>query len=167
MGTQVIQYGSLTAANSATPTHTPGTIYQDLATGVTYQYINFDNGAGNVAAVAGGVAYVKTLASYVVTMDISDSLTTKQNGCCGVFVNVLTDAYYGWMVIKGPYATVKTDAGDDIAIDDSCIAHATTDGVVDRTATGTAAVSRIVGTATAADVDADDTVAVWVTVGGM
>ena len=149
----------------AAPTHTPGTVYQDLATGVTYQYVNFDNGAGNVACAAGNVAYVKTLASYVVTMDISDSLTTKQNGCCGVFVNAITDAYYGWMIVRGPYSAVLTDGGDDIAIDDSCIAHATTDGVVDTTASGTAPVSRIVGTATAAD--SSTAVACWVTVGGM
>ena len=165
MGTQVIKYGSLTAANDATPTHTPGTVYQDITAGVTYQYVRFDNGSGNITAVAGHCVYTFTQASYVVTNDVSDSVTAGANSVCGVIQLVVTDQYYTWMIVKGPYATVKTNGDDDISQND-CI-FGVGDGTVNSDAAGTAPKYKVLGWATAADVDANDTVAATITVGPM
>lgn len=93
------------------------------------------------------------------TIASSDRTDTQVNWPAGVGVGAITASYYGWIQIKGYHSAVATDAGDDIAISDALIIHASTDGVVDRTASGTAPVSAVVGWAYAADVDAADTVA--------
>lgn len=126
-----------------------------------YRFVAFDNGTGNVAAVSGDICYSFSATSpYTVTMDLTDAVGDT-NGVMGVFLSVIPDGGYGWIQTHGYHATVKTDAGDDFAEGDAAIAHASTDGVVDRTAEGTAPVSKVVGWALAADVDADDTVALF------
>lgn len=100
--------GVILTANDATAQFTPGTRYaaQD---GKEYAYYQFDNGAGNVAAVTGNFAYVyapsgaSAGATTVVTMDLSDSA----NVGAGVFQAVLTDQYYGWFQVGG-VATLTT-----------------------------------------------------------
>lgn len=165
MGREIKQVvGSLTAANDATPTHTPGDYYQDISAGVTYQYVRFDNGTANVVSAAGLPAYVFTLATFVVTTDMSAGLTTKANGCVGVFQGVVTDQYYTWIIVRGP-TTIATDGGDDFAIDDTVIGK--DDSVFDRIATGAAITAKPIAYATAADDDSANTCAVHVIVGPM
>ena len=97
---------------------------------------------------------------FTCTLDISDA---DQNQPAGVGVGAITAEYYGWVQCYGYHEAVLTDAGDDIADGDSVILHASTNGVVDRTASGTAAVCKPIGIAVADDIDAADTVATQIT----
>ena len=126
--------------------------------GKGYRYVKFESGTAAIACVAGYLLYIfdASVSPWEVTHDVSDSST---NGVRGVAVSVIADEGFGWMQTKGYNAAVETDAGDDFAEGDALIAHATEDGEADRTAKGTAPVSRVVGWAMAADNDTDDTVA--------
>ena len=126
--------------------------------GLGYRYVKYDNGTANITMAAGYLLYVKAAGTseWTVTHDVSDTTT---NMVRGVAIAVIADGGYGWMQTKGYNAAVETDAGDDFAAGDALIAHATEDGEADRTAKGTAPVSRVVGWATAADDDTADTVA--------
>lgn len=156
------RYALLGVADSAArddvdPVHTIGQKFYDPINDRVLQYVKFDNGAGNVAAVAGNLAYwlTRNATTYTVTMDVSDS---DRNLVCGVFLNVLTDGRYGFIQIAGRHATVKTNADDDIAKGDAIIGSAAGDGTCDSTAQDTAPTNRVAGWALAADVDAADTV---------
>lgn len=80
---------------------------------VEYEYVKFNNGAGNVASADGGAAYWKDFDSFEVTSDKTDSQAGASNpsGCAGIFIGVMTDGYYGWVAKNGPY-TVRLAAGD-------------------------------------------------------
>jgi len=147
-------------SNSATALHTPGESVEIVdSTGLKrYKYIKFDNGSGNVAAAAGNLAYYFDKTDFdgiTVTSDVSD---TDKNLVAGVLQAVLTDQYYGWIQTWGYYATVKTNADDDIAAGDAIIGDG--DGTCNSTAQDTAPTNRVVGWAVADDVNDDDTVAV-------
>jgi len=122
-----------------------------------YKYVQ----AASDTTVANGTALAYT--DYTRTVASSDRTDTNVNLPAGVGIGVITASYYGWIQIKGYHAAVATDAGDDIAVTDALILHATTDGVVDRTAAGTAPLYNPIGWAYAADVDAADTVATILT----
>lgn len=132
------------SANDANPEFTPGVKFSDND-GKCYRYYQFDNGAGNVAAVAGNVAYFYGTAGAtdVVTMDLSDSA----NVGAGVFQAVLTDGYYGWFQVDGP-ATLTTalTAGAD---GNALTAVGSTDGTLDVSAAVTDAVCAVAIDATA------------------
>lgn len=95
-------------ANDENPQFALGTIYE-TRDGKRYRYVKFDNGAGNVAAVAGNFAYVYAVSgasagqTTTVTMDLTDCAGVG----AGVFQAVLTDQYHGWVQIAG-YATLTT-----------------------------------------------------------
>lgn len=95
-------------ANDSSPKFTLGTRYEAPG-GKVYAYYKFDNGAGNVAAVAGNFAYVLAVSgasageTTTVTSDLSDSAGVG----AGVFQAALTDGYYGWFQVGG-YATLTT-----------------------------------------------------------
>ncbi len=137
------------------PLYTKGQYREENGKG--YRYIGFDNGTANIACAAGYLLYIKAAATdpWIVTHDVSDTTT---NAVRGVAVAVIADGGFGWMQTKGYNAAVETDAGDDFAAGDAAIAHATEDGEADRTAKGTAPVSRVVGWAMDADSDSADTV---------
>lgn len=130
--------------------------------GKGYRFVQFDNGSGNVASLAGSLAYlvgtVDTNAlltgRWVVTMDVSD---TSRNKVRGVFAAVTADGSFCWIQTKG-ICVVTTNGDDDIAIGDAVIASAAGDGTADSTAAGTAPVARVVGWAMTVDVDAANTV---------
>lgn len=111
--------------------------------------------ADTTVANGTALAYSDTIKA-VATSDISDA---GINQALGVGIGVITASYYGYVQIYGYHSAIETDTGDDIADGDWLILHASTDGVVDRTASGTANVSKPIGVAVAADIDADDTVA--------
>lgn len=147
-------------SNNAAAVHTPGESVEivDSMGLKRYKYIKFDNGSGNVAAVAGNICYYFDGTDFdgiTITSDVSD---TDKNLVAGVLQAVLTDGYYGWIQTWGYYATVKTDGGDDITAGDAIIGDG--DGTVNSTAQDTAPTNRVVGWAVADDVNADDTVAV-------
>lgn len=103
--------------------------------GKTYQYIRFDNGVGNIAAVAGQACYWRDMANFVVTSDISDSLSgaTELAFVAGVFQYAMNDLTYGWIQCGGVAANVKlsgTGAPGQILVPSQ------TDGVLTTVATG-------------------------------
>lgn len=77
--------------------------------GKVYKFVQYDTGAGPVAAVAGNVCYyyapggVSAGATTVVTSDLSDSA----NLGAGVLMSAPADNEYCWIQIKGP-ATLTT-----------------------------------------------------------
>lgn len=105
-----------------------------------FKYVRFNKGAGNVAAVAGNVAYYYAVSGasagqYTeVTMDLSDSAGLG----AGVFQSVPADGEYCWLQIKG-VATLTTalTAGAD---GNALTAVGATDGTLDVSALVTDAV---------------------------
>jgi hypothetical protein len=85
-----------------------GNVYESYD-GKRYKFVLFDNGAGNVASVAGNFAYVLAVSGAsagqitTVTMDLSDSAGVG----AGVFQSVIADGSYGWIQTWGP-ATLTT-----------------------------------------------------------
>ena len=149
----------IASRNDEEPQFQVGGKYYDAENDRVVQYVLFNNGTGNLAAIAGYLAYwhTRTASTFTVTRDVSDS---APNLVAGVFLYAATDAYYTFIQVGGYHSAVETDAGDDIVKGEQVIAHATEDGELERVAAGTAAPYRVVGITTAADVDADDTVAV-------
>jgi hypothetical protein len=150
-------------SNSETALHTPGEVIETVtSTGLKrYQYVMYEKGTGAVAAAAGNLAYYldgTEFDGFTVTSDVSD---TDVNHVAGVLQAVLTDEYYGWIQTWGYYATVKTNADDDISAGDAIIGVG--DGTCNSTAQDTAPTNKVVGWAVADDVNADDTVAVYLT----
>ena len=77
--------------------------------GKQYKYVQFNNGVGDVASVAGNAAYYYAVSGAsagqvdIVTMDITDSGGVG----AGVFQAVIADLGYGWIQTKG-VATLTT-----------------------------------------------------------
>lgn len=127
---------NLTAVRTSTegPEFPVGSVYRDPITGKRYKYLKFDNGAGNVASVAGNVAYYYGASGAAdadtfkeVTMDLTDAVLTA-----GVFQAVIADQGYGW-IQTGGYATLTTalTAGAD---GDALTHVGSTDGTLDVSA---------------------------------
>ncbi len=102
---------NLTAVRTSTegPEFAVGTVHRDPSNGKRYKYLKFDDGAGNVASVAGNVAYYYGASGAAdadtyqeVTMDLTDAVLTA-----GVFMAVIADGGYGW-IQTGGYATLTT-----------------------------------------------------------
>jgi hypothetical protein len=102
--------------------------------GKVYKYVQYDSGAGSVAAVAGQVVYYYLASGYnahKVTSDLSDSVELG----AGVLQSVLTDGAYGWIQIRGPATlSIALTAGAD---GDALTATGTTDGTLDVAAAAT------------------------------
>ncbi len=126
-------------ANDSTPKFAAGSIGR-TNDGKLYKYVQYNVGAGSVAAVAGNVAYyyapsgASAGATTVVTSDLSDSAGLG----AGVLQVALTDDYYGWVQIKGPATiTPALTAGAD---GNALTAVGATDGTLDVSALVTDAV---------------------------
>jgi hypothetical protein len=104
-----------------------GNIYR-AHNGKAYKFVQYDTGAGSVAAVAGQVAYYYTLDGYknnVVTSDLSDSVELG----AGVLLSAPTDGQYCWIQIRGPATlSIALAAGTD---GDPLTATGATDGTLD------------------------------------
>lgn len=99
--------------------------------------------------VSGGTATALRFAGAITNVDASGNAVTA----------VPTQNSYGWLMINGPHSAIRTNGDDDIAAFDTVIMVAT-DGVVDSVASGTTTGTLLkVGIASAADVDASNTVA--------
>jgi hypothetical protein len=81
----------------------------DASTGKVYKLYKFNNGVGNVAAVAGNVAYLYAVsgASAGETTEVTMDLTDSSGIGAGVFQAVPADGEYCWLQIKG-VATLTT-----------------------------------------------------------
>ena len=100
---------------SDTPTFMVGQKGMDAA-GNTFKYVQYDTGAGSVAAVSGQVAYyyapsgTSAGAVNVVTSDLSDSA----NLGAGVLQSAPTDGQYCWIQIGGTATlSIALTAGAD------------------------------------------------------
>lgn len=110
-----------------------GDVYVD-ADGKRYKFLQYDTGAGSVAAVAGNVCYyyapggASAGATTVVTSDLSDSA----NVTAGVLLSTPGDGEYGWVQTWGS-ATLTTalTAGAD---GNALTAVGATDGTLDVSA---------------------------------
>ena len=100
-----------------------------------YQYVKFNNGVGNVAAVAGQACYWKDLANFEVTSDISDSQGggTELCLCAGVFLYAMTDLYFGWIQCGGVATGVKLSGAGAVG---QILIPSVTDGTLTTVATG-------------------------------
>lgn len=107
-----------------------GQIFED--NGKVYRLVQFDNGTGNVAAVAGGAAHWKTRASYIVTSDQTDA-EASLNSVAGAFLMALTDQYYGFVQMGGVQACVT----DTTASAGTALIATTTDQTLVATTTNT------------------------------
>jgi hypothetical protein len=102
-----------------------------------YKYVQYDTGAGSVAAVAGNVCYVYAVSGasagqvHVVTSDLSDSAEVG----AGVLQSAPTDGQYCWIQVRGQ-ATLTTalTAGAD---GDPLTPTGSTDGTLDVTTAST------------------------------
>ncbi len=126
---------NLTRVRSSTegPEFAVGTVGSTYG-GKQYKYVKFNNGVGNVASVAGNVAYYYAVSgasageTTEVTMDVTDSGGVG----AGVFQAVIEDGGYGWIQTRG-VATLTTalTAGAD---GNALTAIGTTDGTLDVSA---------------------------------
>lgn len=110
-----------------------GAVVED--NGAVYRLCQFDNGAGNVASVAGGVVKWKTRASSIVTSDATDE-EAGINSVAGATLGVVTDQYYCYVQIGGLQTCLvaaATAAGD-------VMVGGAVDNTFARTAEGTAPV---------------------------
>ena len=114
--------------------------HYEASDGKVYKFVQYDTGAGAVAAVSGNVCYyyapsgTSAGATTVVTSDLSDSA----NLGAGVLQSAPADREYCWVQIKGP-ATLTTalTAGAD---GNALTAVGSTDGTLDVSAAVTDAV---------------------------
>lgn len=84
----------------------------------TYKWVKFNNGAGNVASVAGYVAYYYGVGGDAATGGYEDSVVTMDltDAYCGagVFQAVIADGSYGWIQIRGAATlAIALTAGSD------------------------------------------------------
>lgn len=100
--------------------------------GKVYRLVQFDNGTGDVASVAGGAAHWKTRASYIVTSDQTDA-EASLNGVAGGFLRVVTDQYYCYVQLGGVQAVVT----DTTASAGTALIATTTDLTLVATTTNT------------------------------
>ena len=130
------------------------------------------------STTAAGEVLVYITDGVTVTNDVSAGTDTTNPLVAGVVEGVFaqsagatgSDLKLIYVLIEGPYATVKTDAGADIVLGDIVVADETVDGAVDRFVPGATyaaddakkANNSILGWATAAE--ASSAVAVWVKV---
>jgi len=108
--------------------------------GNTFKYVQYDTGAGSVAAVSGQVAYyyapsgASAGAVNVVTSDLSDSAEIG----AGVLQSAPTDEQYCWIQIGGTATlSIALTAGAD---GDPLTPTGSGDGTLDVTAAATSAV---------------------------
>jgi hypothetical protein len=110
--------------------------------GKVWKFVQYDTGAGSVAAVAGQVAYYYTLDGYKnhqVTSDLSDSVEIG----AGVLAAAPGDGEYCWIQIKGPATlSIALTAGAD---GDPLTPTGATDGTLDVSAGVTDNVCAIAG----------------------
>lgn len=98
----VVLTGAVVSNVDATAKFTPGVRYTAYD-GKVYKYVQYDTGAGSVAAASGNIAYyyapsgTSAGATTVVTSDLSDSAGLG----AGVLQSAPADGEYCWIQIRG------------------------------------------------------------------
>jgi hypothetical protein len=147
----ILSPSEITDRNDASPIYELG-CEVTVKNGKTYKYVKVT--AVTVATTAGKLAYFSDTTGYGVTAKISEALGV--NFVAGVFTKSAVSVNCYTFVQVGGIVTLATDAGDDITKNDPLIAHASTDGTVDRITA--ASVYRVVAYAMADDSNSADTV---------
>lgn len=154
-----IIYDDPTTVNDASPRFRLGTVkdyYHSSHGWWKLKYVQFKNA---VTYAAGQVTYPIANDGSTVTNDITGGAATPWAVIfSGLALGVMTENYYGWVLVRGYYPTIKTSGADDIAAGESLICHGSTDGTCDGVAANAMTVASF-GVASAADVDANNTVA--------
>lgn len=145
--------GALTDFHSAA--QVPLGSKMETPAGKVYRYVQFVD----AVTYAAGHVVSWTETAWTVSNDRSGG-SVSTNRVAGVCLGVATQNYYGWIQTKGEYATVLTNGDDDIAAEDGLILATGTDGACDSAADP--ATLLYLGWATAADVDANNTVAAFI-----
>lgn len=123
-----------------------------------HRYVKFLDA---VTYAPGQVVTPANAAMTSVTNDISGGSSTTALTFAGVVIGTPTQNTWGWVQESGYHAAVVTNGDDDIAQGDTVIMGAA-DGVVDSVAKATrTGTLSIVGIAADVDVDAANTVPVW------
>jgi hypothetical protein len=130
--------------NSATLTEELG-IYMAISTDGKLKIYKYIQAAADTTIADGTALCHLTGSNYDGYTASSDRTDNNENLPMGVGIGAITAAYYGWILVYGEHDAILTDGDGDIAEGDSLIIHATTDGVVDTTATGTAPKSKPLG----------------------
>ena len=124
--------------------------------GKKYQLVK--NASTSNALAANDVCFWSDFDDFEVSTDCSDT-TGCANRPAGIALGTVAAGSYCFIQVRGPYATIRTNQDDDIAAGDTIIVDTDEDGQCDSVALGTASTHVPLAIATAADVDADDTVA--------
>ena len=120
--------------NTEGPEFALGTVHRDY-TGKKYKYVQFNNGAGNVASIAGDFAYYYAVSGAsaaqveIVTMDRTDTASIG----AGVFQAIIADTGYGWVQTGGDATLTQalTAGADGNAL---TVVGAGADGAIDVSA---------------------------------
>ena len=145
MARKIVARTGFTAANDATDLNQVGTVMDDAATGKSYRYVR----AEDMALAANDVVTPADTTGTEVTKDRAGG-SSIGNTFAGVAVATMTDAYYGWVQVKG-VATCAVHTGGAVSAGDRVQADPTNNGcVVSYTAT-TSSTDLSFGMALAAD----------------
>ncbi len=124
-----------TLVNDASPVHPIGEVrkYKHPTYGWwTLRYVKFVNA---IAYVAGHVCSPTVVTNHEITNDCTGGAAEPIAVIfAGMALRVMTENYYGWALIYGYYPSIKTSGADDIAVGESLIMHATTNGTCDGVA---------------------------------
>jgi len=133
MAKKIVARTGFTAANDATDLNQVGSIMEDGSNGKSYRYVQ----AEDAALAANDVVEFANATGTEVTNDVSGG-SSLGHQFAGVAVSTVTDAYYGWVQIKG-LATCKVAANTAVVAGDRVVTG-TADGCVSKyTASSTVA----------------------------
>ena len=131
-----------------------GTMRTD-GSGNSYMYVQLV--AGSTSAVTNGAILYQVAGSakgYVTTAGVAKTLNLVR----GVGIGAIAKSSFGWIQTWGTHSAIDTNGDDDIATGDALIG-VSGDGNCDSVAAATAPTNKVIGWATSADVDSQDTVA--------
>ena len=109
--------------------------------GKVYKWVQYDTGAGSVAAVVGNVAYYHTLDGYKLGQVTSDLSASVEIGA-GVLQSAPTDGQYCWIQVRGAATVTPALTGAD---GDPLTPTGASDGTLDVSAAATDNVCAIAG----------------------
>lgn len=145
MPRKMVAKTGFTAANDATDLNQVGTIMDDGENGKAYRYVQVED----AALAANDVVSYSDTSGNEVTQDRAGG-SSIGNTFAGVAVNTITDAYYGWVQVKGR-ATCKVAAATAISAGNRVQLDTTNDGAVAAYTATTSSTDLSFGVALGAD----------------
>ena len=130
-GQKVVWSGAVTDVHTNQKEVIGSTRYHGMK---VYRYHKFDNGSGNVAAVAGDIVIFNNAAQDIVLADFSDLTGSTHAVVAGMFVSAPADGQFCWLQVRGP-ATLR-QAINGSAVDGIGLVAHTVDGMATIAASG-------------------------------